>query len=168
MTTTATGLHPKRDRLLSLVVSDTQDQTRAILMAQAVETTQYGDLGAWQDLQRWLEQGPTKVHIPYAATLADAIPPVAVRLRRDFPNVLALIRAHALLHRATRTVENGVITATIADYGARRDLVFDLVAEAVESVCQRLDPGDGEGRGGPDDDWDRHDGLEGRGSPRPR
>ena len=30
------------------------------------------------------------------------MPPVAVRLRRDFGAVLGLIRAHALLHQATR------------------------------------------------------------------
>ena len=77
------------------------------------------NLGAWQDLRGggW-SRAPPRMHIPYAATLARrdpscSRPPPA----GDFPNVLALIRAHALLRRATRTVENGVITATIADYG---------------------------------------------------
>ncbi len=71
--------------------------------------------------------------IPYLVTLAEAIPPVAVRLRRDFPAVASLVRAHALLHRATReTDETGAIVATIGDYAAVRELVADLVADAAE------------------------------------
>jgi hypothetical protein len=85
-------------------------------------------------LQDWLAGGPTAVEIPYARALAEAIPPVAVRLRRDFATVLSLIRAHALLHRATRELVGGVVIATIADYAAVRDLVADLVSDAVEQT----------------------------------
>ena len=62
------------------------------------------DFADWQKLQHWLEDGPCTAEVPYAATLADKIPPIAVRLRRDFGTVLALVRAHALLHRGTRDV----------------------------------------------------------------
>jgi hypothetical protein len=53
-------------------------------------------------------------------------------VRRDFPTVLALIEAHALLHQATRdrNAEEAVI-ATIEDYSAVRDLVADLVSQGV-------------------------------------
>jgi hypothetical protein len=44
-------------------------------------------------------QGSVKVVIPFAKRLADLVPPVAIRLRRDFKTVLMLIRAHALLHQ---------------------------------------------------------------------
>jgi hypothetical protein len=60
------------------------------------------------------------------------MPPVAVRLRRDFPNLLALIRAHALLHRATRQVVDDRVIASFEDYAAVRTLVADLIGEAVE------------------------------------
>ena len=132
VTTTATRLHPENEtRLLSLGVSDTAEQTTAVLLAQAADGGLAGNVGPWHDLQQWLEAGPTAVDLPYAEALARAVPPVAVRLRRDFPTVLSLIRAHALLHRATREVSGGRIVATLADYGAVRELASDLVAEAV-------------------------------------
>ena len=65
------------------------------------------------------------------------MPPVAVRLRRDFKTVLMLIRAHALLHQATRQKdEAGRIIATIEDYAAVRELVADLVAAGVEATVR--------------------------------
>ena len=131
-TTTSVHLHPENEtRLLSVTVNDSPGQTHAVLLAHADGLELSGDVEPWHDLQRWLERGPVTVRVPFARTLAEAIPPVAVRLRRDFPSVLSLIKAHALLHRATRDVVNGEIVATIADYAAVRDLVADLVSDAV-------------------------------------
>ncbi len=89
----------------------------------------------WKSLQEWLEAGERRVSIPYARKLADLIPPVAVRLRRDFSTVLSLIRAHALLHRASRERDKrGRILASVEDYSAVRELVKDYIAEALESA----------------------------------
>jgi hypothetical protein len=67
--------------------------------------------------------------------LAALIPPVAVRLRRDFGALLNLIRAHALLHQASRGRDaEGRIVATIEDYAAVRELVADLVSEGIEAT----------------------------------
>jgi len=72
------------------------------------------------------------VTIPYARYLAEAVPPVAVRLRRDFRAVLRLIETHAIMHQRTRkTDDHGRIIATEADYLAVRGLVADLIADAV-------------------------------------
>jgi hypothetical protein len=61
------------------------------------------------------------------------VPPVAVRLRRDFKTVLTLIRAHALLHQASRQKDaGGRLVAEVADYAAVRELVAELVAEGAE------------------------------------
>jgi MarR family len=93
------------------------------------------DLVTWHALQVWLESAEHGVWIPYAKTLAQLIPPVAVRLRRDFGAVLNLIRAHALLHQATRERDaEGRIVATIKDYAAVRELVADLVSEGIEAT----------------------------------
>jgi hypothetical protein len=136
VTTTAVKLHPENEtRLLSLTVTDTQDQTRAVMAALAEEAGQGGpDLEAWHALQVWLESAEHRVFIPYAKILADLIPPVAVRLRRDFGALLNLVRAHALLHHATRERDaEGRIVATIEeDYAAVRELVADLVSEGIE------------------------------------
>src|SRR5262249_26567460 len=92
--------------------------------------------GQWLDLQRVIRDslgdGPCRVSIPYARDLAEAIPPAATRLRRDFAVILALIRTHALLHRATRELEaDGRTIAAIEDYAVVRELVADLVSEGV-------------------------------------
>src|SRR5215204_564497 len=84
----------------------------------------------------WAAVSPSRKRaawIPYAKTLAELIPPVAVRLRRDFGALLNLIRAHALLHQASRDRDaEGRIIATIEDYARVRVLVADLVSEGIE------------------------------------
>ena len=137
VTTTAVKLHPENEtRLLSLTVTDTQDQTRAVMAALAEEAGEAGpNIEPWHALQVWLESAERRVSIPYAKKLAELIPPVAVRLRRDFGALLNLIRAHALLHQATRERDaEGRIVATIEDYAAVRELVVDLVGEGVETT----------------------------------
>jgi DNA-binding transcriptional ArsR family regulator len=138
ITTTAVKLHPENEtRLLSLTVTDTQDQTRAVMAALAEEAGEAGpNVEPWHALQVWLEGAEHRVWIPYAKILADLIPPVAVRLRRDFGALLNLIRAHALLHQASRDRDDeGRVIATIdEDYVAVRELVVDLVGEGVETT----------------------------------
>jgi hypothetical protein len=135
VTTTELKLHPENEtRLLSLTVTDSAEQTRAVLLAQAGEAAEL-EAEAWHDLQAWLADQPNRVVVPYASDLAAAIPPVAVRLRRDFPAVLALVRAHAVLHQANRERDQlGRIVASLADYAEVRVLVADLVAEAAEQT----------------------------------
>ena len=135
VTTTSLRLHPENEtRMLSLTVSDTHVQTAAIFRALAQENIHADvDLTRWQALQMWLSTGPTRVRIPFAPELAQLMPAVAVRLRRDFKTVLTLVRAHALLHQASRlNDEQGRVIATLEDYAAVRELVADLVAEGVE------------------------------------
>ena len=135
-TTTAVNLHPENEtRLISLSVADTPEQTQKIMQKQAEEVEASAeplDLSEWHALQEWLAGGPTTVAIPYARTLADLIPPLAVRLRRDFPTLLTLIQTHALLHRSSRhSDELGRIIASLEDYRVVRALVADLIADGV-------------------------------------
>jgi DNA-binding transcriptional ArsR family regulator len=140
VTTTAVKLHPENEtRLLSLTVTDTQEQTRAVMAALAEEAGEATpDLATWHAFQVWLKSAEHRVSIPYAKILADLIPPVAVRLRRDFGALLNLIRAYAVLHQATRERDaEGRIVATIEDYAAVRELVVDLVGEGVETTVPK-------------------------------
>jgi hypothetical protein len=137
VTTTAPRLHPENEtRLISLTVADTREQTRDILAALAEEyTIEEIDLERWLALQRWLEDAERHVTIPYAKDLARLVPPVAVRLRRDFGAVLNLIRAHAVLHQATRErSSDGRVIATLWDYASVRGLIVDLVSEGLEAT----------------------------------
>lgn len=136
VTTTADKMHPENEtRLLSVTVDDTSQQTRSILKALASETVVEPNLEPWLALQRWVARADHEVTIPYAEALAEKMPAVAVRLRRDFVAVLSLIRAHAILHQATRNRDaEGRILAEIKDYTGVRDLVADLVAEGIEAT----------------------------------
>ena len=130
LTTTEVALHAENEtRLLSVPIDDSAEQTRRILVGLS---KRHGrdpvDVKDWHALHTYVGTGKPRVSIPFATQLAHSIPPVAIRLRRDFPMVLTLIQTHALLHRATRAVDaDGHIVATAADYRTVRDLVGDLV-----------------------------------------
>jgi hypothetical protein len=137
VTTTKTRLHPENEtRLLSLTTTDTAAQTSTILAALANgQQRKEPDLSEWHALQTWIASGPCEVSIPYASKLAELVPPVAVRLRRDFSTLLSLIRAHTLLHQATRErTAEGEVLAEFEDYAAVRGLVLDLLSAGVEST----------------------------------
>ena len=136
VTTTRVALHPEIEtRLLSITLRDTPDQTKAILMSLAADDgCSDVDTSRWLALQSWLEVSAHSVAIPYSMPLMAMVPPTAVRMRRDAKTVLQLIRAHALLHQASREQdENGSIVATLADYAAIHALVADRIAEGVEA-----------------------------------
>src|SRR5215217_5828585 len=92
ITTTAVKLHPENEtRMLSLTVTDTHQQTRDVMAALACEAGAVSpDLNAWHALQEWLATSEPSVTVSYAEELAENIPPVAVRLRRDFGALLNL------------------------------------------------------------------------------
>jgi hypothetical protein len=141
-TTTATMLHPENEtRMLSLNIKDTQEQTAEVLKATAKAAegeVPAIDYSPWQAFQEWLAAGETRVTIPFAEKLAELIPPVAVRLRRDFRAVLTLIQAHALLHRAARGKdETGRIMATLDDYEAVQKLIGVLLTEGVGATVNK-------------------------------
>jgi hypothetical protein len=133
-TTTAAKLHPENEtRMLSLGVLDTRQQTKAVMSTLAAEESAGLDYAPWQAFQEWLTTGERRVVVPYALWLANKIPPVAVRLRRDFGVLLSLIRAHALLHRETRNKDaQGRIVAAPADYAA----VYHLVESCLPRVSR--------------------------------
>ena len=135
VTTTAVRLHPENEtRMLSIPATDTREQTKRILRALAEPRDHAIDVDEWTALQRWLAHGDHRVHVPYAATLADLVPPIAVRLRRDFGLLLSLVRAHAILHQASRQRDaSGRIIATLDDYAAVHELVADMLASGIEA-----------------------------------
>ncbi|MGD9853262.1 MAG: hypothetical protein AB7T38_18605 [Nitrospirales bacterium] len=136
VTTTHLKLHPENEtRLLSITVNDTQEQTRQVLRVLARPPSTNVSLSPWQALQQWIANGPNDVQIPFAEDLAELVPPVAVRLRRDFRVILTLIATHTLLHQAQRErTAQGAFVATLDDYAAIRDLISDVVSEGVETT----------------------------------
>jgi hypothetical protein len=139
VTTTAVRLHPENEtRLLSLQVTDTQEQTRAVLLALATGPKEYKNLASWKALQVWLQHSEHRVVIPFAHQLAKLTLTISVRLRRDFSAVLALITGHAILHQSLRQRdESGRILATFHDYAAVRSLVGDVISEGVDATVSQ-------------------------------
>jgi hypothetical protein len=133
VTTTAVSLHAENEtRLISVPIDDSAAQTGRVMRAIASGNGRPIDVAEWHELQFWLADGERRVEVPFAEALADLIPPASVRLRRDFGSLLGLIRAHALLHRANRkTDETGAVVATVEDYAAVRELVIDLISDAI-------------------------------------
>ena len=138
VTTTKAALHPENEtRMLSIEVDDSGAQTSAVLAKvaeivglNAEKTAIHYD--PWHAFQRWLAAGNTKVVVPFARELGQLIPPRSVRLRRDFSQLLLAIKAHALLHRAHRPVDNRdqIIADLDLDYLPVVSLMGAIVAEA--------------------------------------
>jgi len=137
VTTTKAALHPENEtRMISIDVDDSQEQTELVIakVAEIIGENAEGakiDLEPWRDFQRWLAAGNCKVVIPFASSLAKLIPPKSVRLRRDFGQILLAIKAHALIHRAHRPVDDrDQIIADFRDYVAVATLMGAIVSEA--------------------------------------
>ncbi len=133
VTTTRTRMHPENEtRLLSIYVTDTRVQTKAIFRALAEEDRENVSLEEWKTLQTWIEGGQTVVSVPFGRVLAEMVPPLATRLRRDFGAVLRLIKSHTLLHRAQRETDGkNRLVATLDDYAVVRELIAEIVSEGV-------------------------------------
>jgi hypothetical protein len=130
ITTGTRELEPElATRLWTVTVPDDPKHTRAILQAtaQRVAGTAGGaaNPAAFVAAQQWLTQtGPWQVVVPFAAILADLLPNHEVRVRRDFTQLLTLVRAHALLHQHYRVRDDAKrVVADLADYDAVATIV---------------------------------------------
>jgi hypothetical protein len=120
-------------RVLSLTVADNEELTRQILLAAARDEPTGVDLEPFHALQRFVASGQTRVSLPFTECLAMETDVHAVRMRRDFPAVLALTRAHALLHQESRERDSsGSIVADRDDYAAVYGLIGNALAEGAE------------------------------------
>jgi hypothetical protein len=135
MTTTAISIDPETEtRCVIMPADDSDTQTKAVIkqLAKAAnQLKQEHDFSEWHALQTYHALSPTEVVVPYAEALAELIPAVAVRLRRDVSKILSLIKAHAILHQGVRARDgHGRIIAKLGDYEAVRRLLNDLLGTA--------------------------------------
>jgi hypothetical protein len=98
---------------------------------------------------------PKSVNIPFARAIATQLPKTHDKVKRDFPQILSLIAAHALLHSCTRKIDDGRVVATLADYQAVYNLTNDAISQGldksvpenirliVETVAKEKSPYDG-------------------------
>jgi hypothetical protein len=135
-TTTSLRIHPEDEtRLISLYLDDDPEQTKAVLMAQARKAqglvANRANAEPWRALMAWVAEGPRQAVIPFADQIAAAMDPKQGRQRRDFPKVLALVGAHALLHQSRRKRDGeGRVLAEVADYEAVHRLLDGPLSRA--------------------------------------
>lgn len=137
MTTTAGKIHPEDEsRMISVNVTESPEQIAAALMAQAIGSQtpkKEIDLKPWHDLYDAFRSASMEVSVPYAGEIARALPTSHDRIKRDFPHVLQLIKAHALLHSCSRDRnEDGAVIANEDDYRVVYDLVNEALSEGLE------------------------------------
>jgi hypothetical protein len=148
-TTTKPHLHMENEtRCFDLFVDETEGQTKKI---QAVQSQRYTDpmpevdreriLRPWRNAARLLV--PMPVLIPFAARIQ--FPTRPLRVRRDYPRVLSLVEASALLHQRQRQCveKNGrlYLVATVDDYAIARELVTSLLESVLSGAtpkCKKL------------------------------
>jgi hypothetical protein len=135
LTTTELAIEAQNEtRCLSIPATETPEQTAAIMMGQAKWASArppQPDLSEFHALQTYLALERVDVDIPFSKALAKLIPPVAIRLRRDFQALLSLIQTHALLHQSHRERdENGRLIADVVDYVRVRRLMTGLISDA--------------------------------------
>lgn len=125
--------HELSTRLFKFQPDDSLAQTRAIIMGIFSETRAPVDFAPFKALHTWLAGQDNTVTIPYGEVLARKMVASAVRLRRDASRLKNLIRAHAVLHQATRERDQqGCIVATLEDYEAVRSLIDNMIGVAAE------------------------------------
>jgi hypothetical protein len=124
-------------RMLVTVTDESDKQTAAILNSAALaaagqgpQPVAEGELAIWRAHQNWLRLGGTRnVVVPYAGAIAALAERKALRIRRDIGNVISLVMAPAMLHRARRATDaEGRVIAELIDY-----------AYAIQSLGEGLD-----------------------------
>jgi hypothetical protein len=126
-------------RTLTVSISDSPKQTRLVMHAQADRANDelvQPDFEPWVAAQRWLElAGERRVVIPFARKLADLLPATAVRMRRDFAQLLTVIQTNALLNQCQRERDDqGRIVAIFDDYANARWLLEEVFTATVHEM----------------------------------
>jgi hypothetical protein len=134
-------------RHLEQSLSDDPEQTRNVMRAHAQQAAHTRpaapDPTPFIALQRYLALSDTRrVTVPFAEVLAQLVPAVTVRMRRDFRQLLTCVQTIALLRQCQRArTADGVVIATIDDYAEARRLletIFDtIVTQGVTTIVRQ-------------------------------
>ena len=140
-TTTRNHLHPENEtRVVPIYLDESSEQTDKIVGSHLRRATGKKTLSsaeeealreAWQDAIRLLE--PAEVIIPFAERIK--VPSQPLRMRRDVPRLISLIRLVAWLHQETRGRDDqDRILATEHDFEKAIEIVGDSFARAWKSL----------------------------------
>jgi hypothetical protein len=126
-------------------ISDGATQTRAIVASEARVATGCTPAGRNNDkfhaYQLWLHHaGVRSVVVPFAEALGERVRDNAVRMRRDFRQLVSAIKTVAFLTQKHRQRDgDGAIIATLNDYAKARELLVDTFdSTAADSITQAV------------------------------
>jgi biotin operon repressor len=132
-------------RVLSVQVTDSSEQTRAVVEAAAMEAEGRDhaidvDLGVWKAASTWLAvAGEKRVVVPFALRLGRMVPDDAVRMRRDFQQLLTMVKTHAFVHQLNRNHDDdGRILAGRKDYEATYLLLCSVLSATLDDVSEPI------------------------------
>lgn len=146
ITTTTRTLDPEiSTRMLSIHITDSVEQTTSIVREIAgratLGATKTVDVADFVAASSWLrEAGCSNVSVPYASVLADAVPKDAVRMRRDFTQLITVIKTIAFMHQANRerTEDGKAVVATMDDYALAYRMMAKVMAATVDDVSDAV------------------------------
>jgi len=142
-TTTKSQLHTENQtRLFDLYLDQSEKQTKKILFAKTkiIDKEQVEKQNRiFQAMQTLLN--PFDVYIPYDEYLAMNFPFNLVRIRRDFPRFLILIKTICLLHQYQRDtiIINGkeYLKATVQDYEIAYNIAKVILVQTLKELTPR-------------------------------
>jgi len=141
--TTRPSLHAENEtRLLFTRMDESAEQTQAILRQQAIEaamgslTPPVSLFAPWRELIAGLKLN--SVVIPFAPKLVPNFPAKTVRSRRDFPKLLGLIEASALLNQHQRETQDTCIIAHASDYAVAKELFEHCLSSTPDKAIGEL------------------------------
>lgn len=143
LTTSTKPLDPEiSTRLIEIHITDSPRQTRAIVDELARQASGGRDTdvdrSAWHAASEWLaSEGDTEVVVPFAHAIGDRVPTETVRMRRDFQQIMQVVRTLAFMHQRSRERDEfGRIVATRADYVNAHRLLKEVLAVTIDSVSE--------------------------------
>jgi len=143
-TTTKSRINPENQtRLFDLYLDNSEDQTRRVIVSKTKildKELLNKENRVFQVLQLLLEK--YEVYIPYAEILANLFPINKVRVRRDFPRFLTLIKVSCLLHQYQRNkiTKNGkeyLEANIIDDYKIAYKIANVVLSQTLKEVTPR-------------------------------
>jgi len=143
-TTTKSRINPENQtRLFDLYLDNSEEQTRKIIISKTKiidKEVLDKENRVFQVLQLLLEK--YEVYIPYAEILANLFPINKVRVRRDFPRFLTLIKTSCLLHQYQRNkiTKNGreyLQANIIDDYKIAYRIANIVLSQTLKEITPR-------------------------------
>jgi hypothetical protein len=139
VSTTKSRLHPENEtRILSIWMTDTREQTKAVMKARVSHNKRVMNSEPWKEYAQWLAGQDNRVWVSYSEALAEEIEAYDVRQRRDITLLLNAVETSAIMHQAKRERDHhGRIVASLRDYEIARDLLNDLLSEGIGATVSQ-------------------------------